>query len=282
MANGAADEPRASPTLDIVIPVYNEGRNILKVLAALQASVQTPCRVLVCYDFEEDDTLSVIRDNWRSQLDIAFVHNAGRGAHGAVLSGFAATTAPYIVVFPADDDYNPPILDQMVERARAGNDIVCACRFMPGGCMVNCPWLKGVLVRGTALTLYYLAGVPARDPTNGFRLFSRRLVKQVRIESNSGFTYSLELLVKCHRLGWSIAEVPARWFERTEGESRFRPIKWAGAYLQWYWYAFATAYLRRGAHTVPMQIPPANEYQGQHVPADARGLARGIGFGKCE
>ena len=46
MANDPADEPRASPTLDIVIPVYNEGRNILKVLAALQASVQTPCRVL--------------------------------------------------------------------------------------------------------------------------------------------------------------------------------------------------------------------------------------------
>jgi glycosyltransferase involved in cell wall biosynthesis len=257
MANGAPDESRLTPTLDVVIPVYNEGRNILKVLAALQASVQTPCRVLICYDFEEDDTLSAIRDNWSGQLDIAFVRNTGRGAHGAVLSGFAASTAPYIVVFPADDDYNPPILDKMVERASAGNDIACACRFMPGGCMVDCPWLKNMLVRGTAFTLYYLAGVPARDPTNGFRLFSRRLVTQVRIESSSGFTYSLELLVKCHRLGWPMADVPACWFERTEGESRFRPLKWAGAYLHWYWYAFATTYLRRGASTVPRLTPPA-------------------------
>ena len=260
MANGAPDEPRPTPTLDIVIPVYNEGRNILKVLAALQAAVQTPCRVLICYDFEEDDTLSAIHDNWSGQLDIAFVRNTGRGAHGAVLSGFAASAAPYIVVFPADDDYNPPILDKMVERARAGNDIVCACRFIPGGCMVDCPWLKNILVRGTAFTLYYLAGVPARDPTNGFRLFSRRLVKQVPIQSSSGFTYSLELLVKCHRLGWPMADVPARWFERTEGESRFHALKWAGAYLQWYWYAFATTYLKRGASTVPVR-PLAD---GQH------------------
>ncbi len=256
MSNDAHDERRPTPTLDIVIPVYNEGRNILRVLSALQAAVHVACRILICHDFDEDDTLVAIRDSWRGTLDITFVRNAGRGAHGAVLSGFAASTAHYIVVFPADDDYNPPILDKMVERASVGNDIVCACRFMPGGCMVNCPWLKNILVHGTAYTLRYLAGLPARDPTNGFRLFSRRLVKEVLIESSSGFTYSLELLVKCHRLGWSIAEVPARWFERTEGESRFRPLKWAGAYLRWYCYAFVTTYLRRGPHTVPMRQPP--------------------------
>ena len=93
MANGVHLERRPAPTLDIVIPVYNEGRNILKVLAALQASVSVPCRILICYDFEEDDTLAAIRDNWRGTLDIAFVRNTGRGAHGAVLSGFAASTA---------------------------------------------------------------------------------------------------------------------------------------------------------------------------------------------
>jgi dolichol-phosphate mannosyltransferase len=84
-------------------------------------------------------------------------------------------------------------------------------------------------------------------------LFSRRLVKQVQIESSAGFTYSLELLAKCHRLRWPMADEPARWFERTKGESRFRPIKWASAYLTWYWYVFATTYLGRGPHTVPMR-----------------------------
>ena len=36
--------------LDIVIPVYNEGRNIVATLAALARSVTTPARVLICYD----------------------------------------------------------------------------------------------------------------------------------------------------------------------------------------------------------------------------------------
>jgi hypothetical protein len=57
MTTDAHDDEHATPTLDIVIPVYNEGRNIVKVLAALQAAVTMPCRILICYDFEEDDTL---------------------------------------------------------------------------------------------------------------------------------------------------------------------------------------------------------------------------------
>jgi hypothetical protein len=64
------------------------------------------------------------------------------------------------------------------------------------------------------------------------------------IESSAGFTYSIELLAKCHRLGWKIGEVPAKWFERSEGKSRFRVLDWAADYLRWYFYIFGTTFLR--------------------------------------
>ena len=69
--------------LDIVIPVYNEGRNIQATLAALASSVTTPLRVLICYDPPDDDTLPAIRENPPAGLHLAFVRNRGRGAHGA-------------------------------------------------------------------------------------------------------------------------------------------------------------------------------------------------------
>jgi hypothetical protein len=59
--------------------------------------------------------------------------------------------------------------------------------------------------------------------------------------------------VKAHRLGWRIAEVPVRWFERRHGASRFQVIKWLPAYLRWYVYAFATTFLRRPPHTVTLK-----------------------------
>jgi dolichol-phosphate mannosyltransferase len=244
--------------LDIVIPVYNEGSNILATLGALARGVRTPACVLICYDFEEDNTLPVVRNNPQSYtgLDVGFVRNPGRGAHAAVMAGFAASQAPVVVVYPADDDFNAGIIDDMVALVGDGCDVVCASRFLPGGTMQGCPWLKAVLVRTAAFTLHHFAALPTRDPTSGFRMFSRRVIDQIKIESDQGFCYSIELLVKVHRLGWRIGEVPARWFERQHGASRFRVLKWLPAYLRWFRYAFATTYLRRAPETVVMQTKP--------------------------
>ena len=119
--------------------------------------------------------------------------------------------------------------------------------------MQGCPWLKAVLVRTAAFTLHYIAALPTRDPTSGFRMFSRRVIDQIDIESDQGFCYSIELLVKAHRLGWRVGEVPALWFERQHGASRFRVLKWLPAYLRWYRYAFATTFLRRSSATVALK-----------------------------
>src|SRR5262245_30214997 len=135
--------------LDIVIPVYNEAENILPTLRALARELKTPAHVLICYDSDDDNTLPAVRNNPDAHvgLSVAFVRNPGRGAHAAVMAGFAASTGPLIVTYPADDDFNAGILDRMVALANDGCDIVCASRFMPGGTMQGCSWLKAVLVR---------------------------------------------------------------------------------------------------------------------------------------
>lgn len=233
---------------DIIVPVYNEGENIGVVLRTIEELVESPVRVLICYDFEEDDTLPVVRGRqWRFPLEL--VRNPSRGAHAAVRAGFAASTAPCAIVFPADDTINARILDDMIATFERGNDIVAASRFMKGGTMRGCPWLKAALVRTAAFTLFHVARIPTHDPTNGFRLFSRRVLDEIPIESELGFTYSLELLVKADRRGWKIGEVPSTWIERSAGKSRFRVLRWVPAYLRWYGYAFGTLVRPRTGET---------------------------------
>jgi glycosyltransferase involved in cell wall biosynthesis len=238
--------------LDIVIPVYQEGDSIIPVLESLRRSVTTPFRVLICYDHDEDTTLPAVRRYPHRSFELVLVKNRGVGAHGAVMTGFQASSAPAVLVLPADDTYNAGIIDRMVQMCDEGCEIVAASRLMSGGCMVGCPWLKHILVRTASATLFALARVPTHDATSGFRLFSRRVLDTIAIESSRGFAFSLELLVKCHRLRWKIGEVPAVWFERTTGQSRFRLFAWLPTYLRWYGYAFATTCLRRPASTVPL------------------------------
>lgn len=248
--------------LDIVIPVFNEGRNICAVVRSLVDHVRTPFRILICYDRDDDDTLPALRGDGTVGATIVLVKNRRRGAHGAVLTGFEAGDGEVVLVFPADDTYNAPIVDRMVDRWGEGCEIVAASRFIKGGAMVGAPWLKAVLIRLSAFTLHRWARVPTHDPSNGFRMFSRRVLDRIPIESTEGFTYSIELLVKCHRLGWTVGEVPAQWFERTQGTSRFRVLQWLPSYLIWWRYAFATTWLGRGPETVPMRVsssPPREQ-----------------------
>jgi len=232
--------------LDIDIPVYNEGENIVSTLRAIAREVRTPARVLLIYDDADDNTLAAVKKhrNEFGTLNVELLQNKNHGAHAAVMTGFASASAPYVVMFPADDDYNPAILDAMVARGQEGADIVCASRFMPGGSMVGCPALKAVLVRSGNWLLHHVARIPTRDASNGFRFFSRRVIAEIPIESSTGFCYSIEYLVKAHRLGWRIDEVPAQWFERKSGKSRFKVLRWLPAYLRWCGYALGTVVRR--------------------------------------
>ena len=70
--------------------------------------------------------------------------------------------------------------------------------------------------------LFYFTSFPIKDSTNSFRLFPRDLLDKIEIESDKGFTLSLELTAKAHRLGYKMTEIPATWMERDKGNSRFK------------------------------------------------------------
>jgi glycosyltransferase involved in cell wall biosynthesis len=251
MSSTASNPP--SPAADIVIPVYNEGANIIGVLESLRTALQFPVRILICYDRDEDDTLTALQGYRAEPLEIKLVKNRGRGALGAVMTGFEDSTAPCTIVFPADDDYNAARVNNLIIKFQEGHDIVAASRFMQGGTMENCPWFKALLVRSSALFMWHVARAPTRDSSNGLRLFSRRVLEQIPIESKVGFAYSIELLVKTARLRWPVTETPFLWTERKAGQSRFRTLRWLPQYLRWVFYALRTTYLRRGPGTVQLR-----------------------------
>ena len=89
--------------------------------------------------------------------------------------------------------------------------------------------------RIAGLSLHWLGGLPIHDATSNYRLYSKRLLQRVTIESTGGFELGLELTVKAYALGMRVAEVPTTWRDRTAGQSRFQLWKWLPRYLHWYW-----------------------------------------------
>ena len=231
--------------LEIVVPVFNEGEKILKLMEFFKFNIKTKFRVLFCYDLETDDIFEYKEKFKEFDFEIILIKNPSRGPCSAIKEGFKSGNSDCVIVYPADDFINFEILDIMYNHYLDGNHIVAASRFIKGGSMKNCPLLKSILVRLASFTLYHLSSIPIKDASNGFRLFSRKLLNEMNIESEVGFAYSLELLAKCNRLGYKISEVPAQWEERSEGSSRFKIFKWLPQYLKWYIYGLSTTWLRK-------------------------------------
>ena len=233
---------RPAATVSIVVPVYREGPAVEPVLRSLTAAISTPHEILVVYDFDEDPTVPVIAGLQREFPTIRGHRNElGRGVLNALRSGLAASGGRYVVVSMADGSDEPVLIDAMVRLADQGADVVAASRYMRGGRQIGGPRLKGLLSRMAGLTLHRFAGVQTRDPTNNFKLYSRRFLDDVTIESRAGFELALELTVKATIDGRQVAELPTTWRDRTSGTSNFRLRQWLPHYLRWYVLALRSA-----------------------------------------
>src|SRR3989475_4177465 len=237
-----------TPALSVVIPVYNEGENVVPTLRGCAERTQTrPLGVLVVHDFDEDTTVPVVR-RLQAELPQVRLHKnpLGRGALNAMKSGLRAARAPYVLITMGDGSDDPSDIDSMYELARGGADVVAGSRYMRGGRQVGGPLLKRTMSRMAGLSLHWLGGLPAHDGTSNYRLDSKRRLNQVTIESRGGFELGLELTVKAYRLGMRVAEVPTTWSDRTAGQSRFRLWQWLPRYLHWYWRGIGGRFRTRG------------------------------------
>jgi dolichol-phosphate mannosyltransferase len=243
-----------APELSIVMPVYKEGEAVEPVIRALVRDVRTPHEIIVVYDFDADPTVPVIE---RLSAELSAVrgyrNDLGPGVLNAMKAGMTAGSGALVLITMSDGSDESHVVDSMVAKARDGADVVAASRYMPGGRQVGGPLFKRTMSRVAGLTLHRFAGVATHDPTSNFKLYTRRFLDAVTIESEAGFELALELTVKATLAGRKVAEVPTTWRDRTAGQSNFKLRKWLPHYLRWYRRAFMGRWRsqRPGASTTP-------------------------------
>ena len=233
--------------LDILIPVFNEDETIVKTIENIFSAVKYDYKIIICYDYDEDPTLKIIKESFPHDYKIVFVKNFSQGFNNALISGFKSSTAKAALVFMADDHINHNIINLCYEKFTECYQVVCPSRFIRGGKMTGNPFLKGIITKLVSFFLFNFTSFPIKDSTNSFRLFSKELINKVKIESNKGFTLSLELTAKAHRLGYKITEIPTIWVERDKGKSRFKLFSFILPYTKWLYYIVKTSIFYKNA-----------------------------------
>lgn len=235
----ASDTP---DTLTLIVPLEGELADLAAVVAAAEAHIPRPFTAYVIHDPATDSALLAAarglaaRRDWLRLLPNRFEPGVG----GALRTVLEVTRAgPLLVTVPdAGDDLS--LAPAILELYRAGNRVVCPSRFARGGAQRGGSAAKRALLRATGALLERVVGFPTRDLNNNYRLYDAALVREVGIESTSGFAIALELTAKAVRRGARVAELPTTWTDRRPQGARAGTGAWLRSYLRWVVYALST------------------------------------------
>ena len=102
--------------LEIIIPIYNEGDKIIKLLDLFKTLVHTPFRVLFCYDLDSDNIFQYENSFKKFNFEIALIKNPSQGPCSAIKEGFNSGNSDCVVVYPADDFLNVNIIKRLIKK----------------------------------------------------------------------------------------------------------------------------------------------------------------------
>ena len=223
--------------LDIIIPVYNEDKNIVQLLKKLENEINCNFRILICYDNDNDTTLKHVKANDIITKETLLVKNPNQGPNSAIIEGINLSNAEIILIYMADDFENIKLINKMIDLIDSGNELVIPSRFIPGGRMQGAKKIKKMITIIGSYLVYYLARIPFKDCTNAFKMFSKNLKDKIKLESTTGFTFALELTTKSYLSNFKIIEIPSIWIETKDRKSNFKIYKWLPYYIYWLLYS---------------------------------------------
>ena len=230
--------------LDIIIPVYNEDKNINRLLKVMEDEVVSNFRVLICYDSESDTTLKYVKNGNIINKEILLIKNPKQGPNSAIIEGINSSKAEIILVYMADDFENVKLINSMVDLIERGNMLVIPSRFIAGGKMLGAKKIKKMITIIGSYLIYYLARIPFKDCTNAFKMFSSSLKDKIELDSTKGFTFALELTTKSYLSNLKIIEIPCTWIETKNRKTNFKIIKWIPYYIYWLIYSIIKNFMK--------------------------------------
>ncbi len=222
----------------IVIPTYNEAGNVVPLTRALEKIASrvklSEIHLLFVDDNSPDGTRKVIEKLCQTKRFIHLLNNKRKGGLGhAYKKGFlyaiAKLQADYLFQFDADLQHDENIIPPMIKALDEGADLVLGSRYMLGGAIPKNwpPHRKFLSIVGNLFIRLVMGNFRVRDWTTGYRGIKASVVSNILpLLGNSafnGYTYQIGFLVKSLQKGYTVAEVPFHFRDRTEGSSKLGP-----------------------------------------------------------
>jgi glycosyltransferase involved in cell wall biosynthesis len=210
-------EARRELAVSIVLPAYDEEPNIEQAIAEATAAAERLFReheIVVVDDGSHDRTAALVSAAAERDPRVRLIsHPENRGYGEALRTGFLESRLEFVFFTDADLQFDLNELEEFLQYAGTV-DVVAGYRLNRQDRLQRrlMAYAWNLLVR----VLFY---VPVRDIDCAFKLFDRRVLQEVHIES-VGAMVNTELMVKLGRAGASVVEVGVHHRPRRAGKAR--------------------------------------------------------------
>jgi dolichol-phosphate mannosyltransferase len=225
-----------SEKLSIVIPAYNEEKNIAKCINELQETLrekhEIPYEIIVVNDNSADGTEAVVRAEMAMDAAIHLVNRTPPGGFGrAVRSGMEAVRGDIVVVYMADQSDAPEDVVAYYRKIREGYDCVFGSRFIKGSEVHNYPPVKLVVNRIVNRCIQFMFWTKFNDLTNAFKAYRAAVIRDCGPYRACHFNLTLEMSLGALIRDYNVAQIPIRWYGRTWGSSNLKLGEMGRRYL---------------------------------------------------
>ena len=209
--------------LSIIIPVYNEERNlgkgVLKAVGGYLKGVDYQWEVIIVDDGSSDNSIGLIEKFIKGKKDFRLIKNLHGGKAATVITGVLEAKGE-IALF-ADLDQATPLnqVEKFFPKFEEGFDIVIGSRAGRAGA----PLLRKIMATGWTIIRAVCLGLPFKDTQCGFKAFNRSSKEKIfpKIKNEWGVThfkggavnagFDVEVLFLAKKFEFKIAEVSVEW-----------------------------------------------------------------------
>ncbi|HJA98226.1 MAG TPA: polyprenol monophosphomannose synthase [Candidatus Alistipes avicola] len=210
----------------VVIPTYEEIENISKMISKVM-SLEGGYHLLVVDDGSPDGTATVVKERQAEFPDRLFlIERSGKlGLGTAYITAFRwALERDYDAVFEMDCDFshNPDDLLRLAAELERGADVAVGSRYSQGVTVMNWPMSRLLMSYCASRYVKIVTGMPVNDATAGFVGYRREVLETMNLDRIEmvGYGFQIEMKYTAWKMGFTIAEVPIVFVDRTEGISK--------------------------------------------------------------
>jgi glycosyltransferase involved in cell wall biosynthesis len=264
----------STPRVSVVIPTYNEAKNLPHVFSLLPDDLH---EVIVVDGHSVDGTVDVAR-SLRADVRIVLQNRKGKG--NAMACGFAAVTGDVVVMLDADGSADPREIPLFVDALVTGADFAKGSRFTNGGGSADITRTRSWGNRWLNRTANVLFGTRYTDLCYGYNAFWAHVLPALQLDSSDrgsteklwgdGFEIETIINTRVAKAKLRIVEVPSFEFARLHGSSNLNTwrdgMRVVRALVVERFNSVGTDVARRRQPLPPAQVPQAAPAEATAAP----------------